>query len=102
MGTEGKKTVAVVGGGIAGLSAAWLLSREHDYDVTIYERHTTIGMDAQHVVSTLCYVRTMIYMLVNACVQLSGQTPSSSTVPGSLSAFLHPVLRRCRSAIGLS
>ena len=37
--------IAVVGSGIAGLSAAWSLSREHQ--VTVYERHLKPGMDAQ-------------------------------------------------------
>ncbi len=36
--------VAVVGGGIAGLSAAWRLSAHHR--VTLLERHATPGMDA--------------------------------------------------------
>ena len=36
--------VAVVGSGIAGLTAAWLLSREHE--VTIFEKHARLGMDA--------------------------------------------------------
>jgi predicted NAD/FAD-binding protein len=33
--------IAIVGTGIAGLSAAWLLHKHHD--VTLYERHQTIG-----------------------------------------------------------
>ena len=37
--------IAVVGSGIAGLSAAWSLSRDHE--VTVYERHVKPGMDAQ-------------------------------------------------------
>ncbi len=36
--------IAVVGGGIAGLSAAWRLSRQHR--VTLFERHGVPGMDA--------------------------------------------------------
>lgn len=36
-----QKSVAVIGGGVAGLSAAWLL-RER-YDVTLYERNAYIG-----------------------------------------------------------
>ncbi|HEX9326910.1 MAG TPA: FAD-dependent oxidoreductase, partial [Reyranella sp.] len=33
--------VAVIGAGVAGLGAAWLLSREHD--VVIYERESRFG-----------------------------------------------------------
>ncbi|MFK8016470.1 MAG: NAD(P)/FAD-dependent oxidoreductase [Gammaproteobacteria bacterium] len=36
--------IAVVGSGIAGLSAAWLLSKDHH--VTIYEKFGQLGMDA--------------------------------------------------------
>lgn len=36
--------VAVVGSGIAGLSAAWLLSSEHE--VTVFEKSERLGMDA--------------------------------------------------------
>jgi len=39
-----KNKVAVVGSGIAGLSAAWLLGRQ--YEVTLFERHGTPGMGA--------------------------------------------------------
>jgi predicted NAD/FAD-binding protein len=37
-------SIAVVGGGLAGLSAAWRLSRRHR--VTLLERHAVPGMDA--------------------------------------------------------
>lgn len=37
-----KPSVAVIGAGLAGLSAAWLLSKQ--YDVTLYERHEKAGM----------------------------------------------------------
>ncbi|MEM7704039.1 MAG: FAD-dependent oxidoreductase [Pseudomonadota bacterium] len=37
--------IAVVGSGIAGLSAAWLLGRAHD--VTLFEKHDHLGMDAR-------------------------------------------------------
>ncbi len=36
--------IAVVGSGIAGLSAAWLLSKQHQ--VTVFEKHDHLGMDA--------------------------------------------------------
>jgi len=39
-----KHKVAVVGSGIAGLSAAWLLGRHHD--LTLFERHDNPGMGA--------------------------------------------------------
>lgn len=37
-----KPNVAVIGAGLAGLSAAWLLSKQ--YNVTLYERHEKAGM----------------------------------------------------------
>lgn len=37
-----KPRVAVIGAGLAGLSAAWLLRKK--YDVTLYERHPSAGM----------------------------------------------------------
>ena len=39
--------IAVIGGGIAGLTAAWLLSRRHT--VTLYERQTRPGFVASAV-----------------------------------------------------
>ena len=39
--------IAVVGGGIAGLAVAWLLSRHHE--VTLFERHTQPGFVAHSV-----------------------------------------------------
>jgi len=36
--------VAVIGSGVAGLSAAWLLSQKHE--VTLYEKTSRLGMDA--------------------------------------------------------
>jgi len=40
----GKPTLAVIGSGIAGLSAAWLLKDK--YQVTLFERHAAPGMGA--------------------------------------------------------
>lgn len=39
-----RKKIAIIGSGIAGLSAAWLLGRYHD--VTLFERHDRPGMGA--------------------------------------------------------
>lgn len=39
-----KTTLAVIGSGIAGLSAAWLLRKK--YQVTLFERHSSPGMGA--------------------------------------------------------
>ena len=39
--TMQRKRIAVVGAGIAGLSAAWLLSRRHD--VVLYEANEYLG-----------------------------------------------------------
>jgi predicted NAD/FAD-binding protein len=36
--------IAIIGGGIAGLCAAWVLKKDHE--VTLFERHNTLGMDA--------------------------------------------------------
>ncbi|HCM05438.1 MAG TPA: hypothetical protein DIC30_05445, partial [Oceanospirillales bacterium] len=42
-----KPTLAVIGSGIAGLSAAWLLKDK--YNVTLFERHAAPGMGAYSV-----------------------------------------------------
>lgn len=40
-GTSHRQNIAVIGSGIAGMSAAWLLSQKHD--VTIYEKNDRLG-----------------------------------------------------------
>ncbi|MCA9565835.1 MAG: FAD-dependent oxidoreductase, partial [Myxococcales bacterium] len=39
--------VAVIGSGMTGLAAAWLLSQRHQ--VTLYERQPRLGMDAHSI-----------------------------------------------------
>jgi predicted NAD/FAD-binding protein len=41
-----RKHVAIVGSGIAGLTAAWVLSRDARFTVTLIESEATLGMDA--------------------------------------------------------
>jgi uncharacterized protein len=41
MGAARRKNIAVIGSGIAGMSAAWLLSQRHD--VTLYEKNGRLG-----------------------------------------------------------
>ena len=40
-GTTQRQTIAVIGSGIAGMSAAWLLSQRHD--VTVFEKNACLG-----------------------------------------------------------
>ena len=45
--SDNKHTIAVVGSGLAGLTAAYLLSKKHK--VTLFERHPSLGMDANSI-----------------------------------------------------
>jgi predicted NAD/FAD-binding protein len=38
-----RRRIAVIGTGIAGMSAAWLLNQRHDIDITVYERAHRLG-----------------------------------------------------------
>ena len=51
MNTDAPLKIAVVGTGISGLSAAWLLSRRHD--VTVYERADRIGGHSNTIVASI-------------------------------------------------
>lgn len=44
-----KKRVAVIGSGISGLACAWALSFSEGAEVTLFERHGTLGMDAHSI-----------------------------------------------------
>ena len=38
-----KKKIAIIGGGIGGLSLAYFLARENNFDITIFERNKNVG-----------------------------------------------------------
>ncbi|KAI8075449.1 Per1-like-domain-containing protein [Gilbertella persicaria] len=44
--TNKQLNVAVIGSGLAGLSAAYLLSQNNDVEVHLFEKNTSLGMDA--------------------------------------------------------
>ncbi len=51
MSTGGRQRIAVIGSGISGLSAAWLLAKRHD--VTLYERAERLGGHSNTVTARL-------------------------------------------------
>lgn len=51
MSSDGRLNIAVIGTGISGLSAAWLLSQRHD--VTVYEKSDRIGGHSNTVIASI-------------------------------------------------
>jgi predicted NAD/FAD-binding protein len=47
--SDGGKRIAICGSGIAGLSAAWILSQDARNTITIFEFRDTLGMDADSI-----------------------------------------------------
>ena len=47
--TNKQLNVAVIGSGLAGLSAAYLLSENKDIEVHLFEKNTSLGMDASSI-----------------------------------------------------
>jgi predicted NAD/FAD-binding protein len=47
---ENLKKVAVIGCGVGGLGAAWLVNRHPNYHVTLYEKETRLGGHANTVI----------------------------------------------------
>ncbi|MGY3527407.1 putative NAD/FAD-binding protein [Bradyrhizobium sp. USDA 4452] len=56
--SDGRLNIAVIGTGISGLSAAWLLSQRHD--VTVYEKSDRIGGHSNTVMATVGHERVAV------------------------------------------
>ena len=70
--------VAVIGAGVAGLGAAWLLSRQHD--VVIYERESRFGghactVDAPGLAYAPLFHETLVATLPAGSVHARGKAP---------------------------
>lgn len=75
--------IAVVGGGIAGLAAAWLLSRRHE--VTLFERHAAPGFVAH------CVAVDGVRVDVPLRVFYPGYYPTLMQLYGELGVATEPV-----------
>jgi predicted NAD/FAD-binding protein len=71
-----RRRVAVIGGGISGLSAAWLLSRAHD--VTVYEQAPRLGGHSRTVVTAAGVPVDMGFIVYN-----------EATYPNLIALFRH-------------
>lgn len=90
--------IAIIGSGIAGLSAAWLLGREHQ--VTLFERHSRPGMGAFNLnyedsgvearidvplrAFNTCYYRNLIKLYQEAGVDIQRTDHSASYATANL------------------
>jgi uncharacterized protein with NAD-binding domain and iron-sulfur cluster len=48
--------VVIIGGGIAGLSAAHILCKYSEFDISIYESESDIGGQARFMFGKFCYI----------------------------------------------
>lgn len=76
---DGTKRIAVVGSGISGLSAAWLLSKRHE--VTLYEAAPRLGGHSLTVEAVLAGQRT--------CVDMGFIVYNEATYPNLTALFAH-------------
>jgi hypothetical protein len=86
-----RKHVAIVGSGIAGLTAAWVLSRDSRFTVTLIESEATLGMDA--------------HSFDMSSVQSDGSAGSTQRLDMPLRVFsesYYPNLTRLYSAAGVT